>query len=197
MKPIELEFESGDSAWRRTASGRMSGAPVVAAWLLVACGVGASMFAAWRVWESTVELAATEDALRAALAGARAVPAADAAWQRLSPSQRNAWNQVARQLNTPWSALLDALERATPNEVAIVSIEPDGAQGSVRLQAEAKTLDELLAYVSALKNTQPFESAALVKHETNEQDANHPVRLSIDLRLKLAKPAHVPQESRP
>jgi hypothetical protein len=65
-----------------------------------------------------------------------------------------------------------------------VAIEPDPQHGSIRLQVEAKTLDTLLGYAQALKATAPFQEVVLLKHETNEQDATRPVRLSVDARLK-------------
>jgi hypothetical protein len=194
VKPINLEFETGDDAWTRGAAGRMRAAGAVAAWLFVAASVGALTATGWHAWQKATELSAADDALRLLLAERNRPRPAEAAWQRFSPSQRSEWNQVARQLNTPWSALLDALELATPDDVAIVSIEPDGARGSVRVQAEAKLLDNLLAYVSMLKNTEPFESVVLIKHETNEQDANHPLRMSVDVRLKPGKSTTAPQE---
>jgi Tfp pilus assembly protein PilN len=101
----------------------------------------------------------------------------------LSDDQRARWSRLARQLNTPWSALLDALESSLPDGVALVSIEPDAAQGSVRLQVEAKTLDALLAYAASLNAVHPFQSVALVKHETNEQDPTRPLRLSLEAKL--------------
>ena len=94
---------------------------------------------------------------------------------------------MARQLNTPWSALLDALEASLPDDVALVAIEPDAGQGSVRLQVEAKALDTLLAYARELRSIPLFADVNLVKHETNEQDGNRPMRLSLNIRLRASQ----------
>ena len=65
-----------------------------------------------------------------------------------------------------------------------MTIEPDGRNGSIRLQVEARTLDGLLAYAGTLKAIERFEQVTLLKHETNDQDATKPLRLSLDIRLK-------------
>jgi|GEM_PF-4449972 len=102
----------------------------------------------------------------------------------LSAVQTQAWNQLVRQLNTPWSTVLDALETATPDDVAVVFIEPDSRQSHLLLQAEARTLDALLAYSRSLKASPVFSEVRLIKHETQEQDLNRPLRLSMELHLK-------------
>ena len=116
----------------------------------------------------------------------------------LTVQQTRDWNQIARQLDTPWPAILDALESSTPETVALVAIEPDPLHGSVRLQVEAKTLDALLGYAQSLKTTAPFQEVVLLKHETNEQDATRPMRLSLDARLepRNADPVAGPGEAR-
>lgn len=91
------------------------------------------------------------------------------------------WNQALRPLNIPWSALLESLERLTPSNVALISIEPDGTR--VRLLAEAPTLDALLAYAAALRSAPGFGNVVLVHHETFMQDPQRPVRLALDVVL--------------
>jgi len=99
------------------------------------------------------------------------------------PQQGRALIQITQQLNTPWSQLLDVLEASLPPDVALVSIEPDGASGKVRIQAEAKALETLIAYAGTLRHQPTFTAVELVKHETNEQDANRPVRLILNVSL--------------
>jgi hypothetical protein len=109
---------------------------------------------------------------------------ASAAKPALTVQQAQDWNLITRQLNIPWATLLDALEASMPEDVAVVAVEPDPARASVRLQVEAKALDILLAYAQSLKAAGPFEEALLFKHETNDQDATRPVRLTIEARLR-------------
>lgn len=101
--------------------------------------------------------------------------------------QRRGLNAVIRKLNTPWQDLFDQLEKSTPKDVALLSIEPDAARASIRLSAEAKQLETLLTFASELQNHGVLGRLTYSKHETNDQDSNKPVRLSFELNM------HMPQ----
>lgn len=181
MKPVRLRFETEPRAIGDCLMGHRRG-PV--AWMgaaLLAGATAAVLAASWQVIAARQELAAVQVQLQAL---GRRAPAATTPSPPLKAEERRAWNEVVRQLNTPWSALLASLEAATPEDVALVSIEPDAKQARVRLQAEAKTLDALLVYAQALQSAGPFAEVALVKHETNEQDPSRPVRLTLSIRLR-------------
>jgi Tfp pilus assembly protein PilN len=188
MKAVQLSFAregGGLGAWLY-GHGPMFRWRLWAGAALLAMGIAALCVLGWAVWETQQEARSVSNAvhaLRAQQGNAARAAAEESGKQVLSDDQRARWSRLARQLNTPWSALLDALESSLPDGVALVSIEPDAAQGSVRLQVEAKTLDALLAYAASLNATQPFQSVALVKHETNEQDPTRPLRLSLEAKL--------------
>lgn len=142
-------------------------------------------FIAATAWQLTVmqeELSAVR--LRLQAQGPRPAAKTTVTARALAPEQRQAWNQLVRQLNTPWSEVLAALETSTPEDVVLVSIEPDARTASVRLQAEARTLGALLSYADALAAVGPFLDVTPVKHETHEQDPTRPIRLSLNLRLR-------------
>lgn len=101
----------------------------------------------------------------------------------LTPTQIRAYNVVINQLNMPWQQLFADLERLTPQDVALIHIEPDGQRSTIKLQAEAKTLTSLLTYATNLQQQGIFGRITYSKHETNEQDPNKPVRLSFELTL--------------
>jgi hypothetical protein len=92
-------------------------------------------------------------------------------------------NAVVNSLNMPWSELLDALERRASAEVGLTLVEPDGDKGIVKIQAEAKTIDTLLAYADDFARDASFAGVQVRQHDTNEQDANRPARLTFDVRL--------------
>ena len=187
MRPARLRFENPAVTWRQRLLGHASkpSAALAVLGLLGAMACGAAV--AWQSWQADNELAQARASL-AALQGHKGRRSdAGAAASQTTAQQRQAWEQVARQIGTPWALLLDALEGATPEEVALVSIEPDARTGSVRLQAEARTLDTLLAYAGTLGASPLFEGVSLVKHETNEQDGNKPMRLGFELRLKARR----------
>jgi hypothetical protein len=183
VKPVVLRFDSrGPRPLRQLLVGPSASwvgraalaAVALCAFYLVAVG--------WQLTQARQETQSVRQELRA-----QDSSTPDAAAERgiaLTAEQRRAWNQVARQLNTPWSALLAGLETATPDDVALVSIEPDSRRGAVRLLAEAKNLEALLAYVQALKAVEPFTDAMPLRHETNEQDPNRPIRMTINVSLE-------------
>jgi Tfp pilus assembly protein PilN len=104
----------------------------------------------------------------------------------LTSAQIRGYNNVIRQLNVPWKNMFEDLESMTPMDVALISIEPDGARSTVKLVAEAKSLTPLLNYSSKLQQNGIFGRITYTKHETNEQDTNKPVRLSFELELRSA-----------
>lgn len=95
-------------------------------------------------------------------------------------SQANAVNAATAQLNLPWRDLFDALEAATPASIALLAIEPDAKKRVLRATAEAKTDDDMIAYIEHLKKQSFFSSVLLTRHEINEQDPNKPLRFQFD-----------------
>jgi hypothetical protein len=202
VKPVLIDFEHGwgrMGAWLHghSASSRLRAALTTA---LLATGAIALTMVTWLSWEAQQRMRATEDAIarlqqKSDTRSRRA--AADAAAPLLGDQQRRDWNRVVRQLNTPWSAILDALETSLQESVALVAIEPDAVHGSVRMQVEARTLDAALVYASILGTTEPFDGVDLVKHETNEQDATRPMRLSMDAKLRSSVAARAAAKATP
>ena len=124
----------------------------------------------------------------ARVAAATAAPAAAPAPVRppLPAAQVTAVNATVRQLNLPWRALHDAIQAATPATVALLALEPDAKKSSVRITAEAKSSDEMIAYVEQLRAVDWFSGVLLTRHEINEQDPNRPIRFQIDAQWRPA-----------
>lgn len=124
------------------------------------------------------ELDARLAALRAR-AGASVVPVAA---PRAPPGEQEAAavNAAIVQLNLPWRALQDAVRAATPPNVALLALEPDASKRVMRITAEAKNSDDMLAYVARLGREESFGSATLVRHQVIEQDPNRPLRFQLD-----------------
>jgi hypothetical protein len=187
VKPTVV-FESNPIPLAGTLLGRRSSPAVRAAAatalvlaLALLIGVCVNL---WRTESRTAAHRQLAESLRASVSPRAVAPRAGN--ERAEQEQLRAWNQVARQLNTPWGTLLTSLEQATPEDVALVSVEPDAHKGSVRLQAEARTLEALLAYAQALRAVPAFADVVPLKHETNELDPLRPVRLSLEIRLLTA-----------
>jgi Tfp pilus assembly protein PilN len=99
--------------------------------------------------------------------------------KQLSAAQAKAINGVIEQLNVPWPALFDALEEASLPGVALLELHPDAQSSELRVKAEAKSADDMIAYVESLKRQGLFAAVRLDQHEMNEQDRNHPVRFEV------------------
>ena len=103
------------------------------------------------------------------------------------PAQAGAVNASVQQLNLPWRGLHDAVQAATPATIALLALEPDARKSSVRITAEAKNSDDMIAYVEALQRVEWFTTVLLARHEINEQDANRPIRFQIDAQWRAAR----------
>lgn len=104
----------------------------------------------------------------------------------LSNEERKALNRVVQRLNTPWPEVFETVERHTPSDIAILRIEPDET-GVLTIEAEALSIDKVLAFAGQLSHQGAFGNLALQHHDTNDQDPNQPVRLSFQLHLNEGK----------
>lgn len=102
-----------------------------------------------------------------------------------TPEQFHQINGLIRQLNTPWHDLFNQLENDTTIDIALISVEPDARRGSLRLQAEGKNLETLLIYTAMLQHNGVLGRLSYSRHETNEQDSNKPIRLSVEYELRV------------
>jgi len=59
-------------------------------------------------------------------------------------------NAIIEQLVVPWDALFDAVESADLPGLAVLALTPNARDRSVRLAGEARSMEELLAYVDRM-----------------------------------------------
>jgi Tfp pilus assembly protein PilN len=85
------------------------------------------------------------------------------------------------QLNVPGRDLVEAVRAATPGNVALLALalEPDAKRRTLRITAEAKNSDDMLAYVAKMEEQGWFGAVALVRHEIAEQEPNRPLRFQL------------------
>lgn len=98
----------------------------------------------------------------------------------ISEARSQAVNHAIVQLNLPWRDLFDAVEVATPNSIALLSLEPDAKRRLIKGKAEAKSSDDMIAYIENLKRQDFFAEVVLTRHEINEQDPNRPLRFEFE-----------------
>ena len=89
-------------------------------------------------------------------------------------------NGAIAQLNLPWRELQDAVASATPPTIALVALEPDARKQVLKITAEAKSSDDMVDYVSQLKQQETFSAVALTRHDVQETDPNRPLRFQLE-----------------
>jgi Tfp pilus assembly protein PilN len=172
LKPVRIDF-----------SGKRSSPP---AWgiALFAIGVAIAIFALWKVNAFDLRQArANADLARVrSMETARRPPAEVLA---VIPAPRiDAINAAVAQLNLPWQALFESLEKTKPQNIALLSLEPDGKKRVLRILAEAKQSDDMLDFVRILREQPQFSDALLTRHEINIQDPNRPLRFTLEATWK-------------
>jgi Tfp pilus assembly protein PilN len=183
MRKVQIDFapRSLRRTWHRTPTGTWSLLVIV----LGLTGPLASSVAQYRSLQGA-EAQRTAQAVRAQARAAARAPAA-APVRAVPPAQAGAVNASVQQLNLPWRGLHDAVQAATPPTIALLALEPDAKKSSVRITAEAKSSDDMIAYVEALQHIEWFTTVLLARHEINEQDANRPIRFQIDAQWRAAR----------
>lgn len=152
------------------------------AWAALAAGVCLSVPAAILANQYLAQQRAFEEELAARRIPVAAPPAVQAAARapQVTAAEAGAVNAAILQLNLPWRDLHDAVRAATPASVALLALEPDAKRRVLRITAEARSSDDMLAYVERMQGQAWFANVALTRHEINEQDPNRPIRFQFD-----------------
>ena len=154
-----------------------------AGWVLLVVAVMVSLFLAWYYAGLVRELDVAElerARLQRPASGTGHVPNAEEK-VRLRTEMRFA-RRVIEQLDTPWPTLFAAVETAYDDNVTLLGVEPEPERREVRLLAEAKDAEAMLAYVRQVRQSPVLRDAWLVNHQVNQQDPLHPVRFTINAR---------------
>lgn len=154
--------------------GRLAGFVVLSLSLVLAAGL---VFNYGETRKRLYELEAAE----ALLGGAR--PARALPRERLDAEMKSAQATV-RQLTLPWAQLIDSLERAATNEVAVLHIQPDAQNRVLRVSAEARREGPMLEYLRRLEATGSFAEVHLVSHQVREDVPARPIHFSVQASFK-------------
>lgn len=92
-----------------------------------------------------------------------------------------ATERIVSQLNLPWNALLHELENLADPGIALLSIESQGQTRTLRLTGEAKTIGDVVAYVTRLRESPQVATATLSGHEEKQAGAVEVIRFSLDV----------------
>lgn len=167
---LSLEFAPGAKRSARVASAVL----VTAVLALVVCALqlGQLLAESRRQADHLAALQARREALRPGAPRTAPPAPADAARARVV-------RQVASHLMTPWADLLESLETAPNQAVALLSVEPSVDKQSLRLTAESRDAQDMLAYLAALQRDPRMSAVVLVSHQVQLQAPGTPVRFQI------------------
>ncbi|MBN3762254.1 hypothetical protein [Burkholderia sp. Ac-20365] len=86
---------------------------------------------------------------------------------------------VLRELTVPWQDLLSILEDYPAHDVALIGIDHNPVQSQIRITAEAKNFDAMIAYLRYLQSSKLLREAILNDHEIENNVPGTPVRFQI------------------
>lgn len=137
-------------------------------------------------WASYQEQQAAYDALALRLSKLNqsnrvktVVPTAELKSAEISPQHMQALKQTIAELTMPWEPLLQAVERASLPDVALLGLDPDIKKQQIVLTGEAKNLSTVLDYVQRLLAQEVLSEVVLQKHSVDEANPNKPVAFTI------------------
>ena len=98
--------------------------------------------------------------------------------------QGTAVNAAIARLNLPWDGLLDAIEAATPSQIALLSITPAPGRALVRIEAECNTSKDMIDYLSELEQQPMLTGVNLVKHELVKDGGDSVLRFDVEVQWR-------------
>ncbi len=157
-------------------------------WGLLSCAVLAAAVAGNEVWLRLERVRALDEQIVRLQAQTAAVQSQAHRAQRASADNtadralRADALRIERDLDRPWWPLLDVLEGKADAEVHLVQLSFDPEFKRANLQIEARTLDQMFAYMHRLAGAPGVGRVGLTQHEWRDINGAHVVsaRLAID-----------------
>lgn len=174
-------------------------APRGAVWTLLRLGPAACLTLAalllvalaglwhWSDWQQRAAVAEAALVVQQEHASAQRTSASSASASAavpLTPAQLAQVNGAIRQLNLPWTDLLDAIQQARGPRVALLDLVPDAAARRVRGSAEVASPQDMVRFIERLKQQDAVAGAELTEHQRAEGDARQPLRFGFVVRWR-------------
>ena len=96
--------------------------------------------------------------------------------------------QVMQRLALPWDELFRAVESAGTERVALLALQPDSRRRELNISGEAADFASMLAYVDRLGKSSALRGVHLVRHETRQDDPQHPILFTVAARWVGSEP---------
>lgn len=88
-------------------------------------------------------------------------------------------SEILRQINLPWEVLFDSLEYAVSKDIALLSVQPNVANRTIRINGEARNLVALADFIEAMEREEVFENAYLLNYKVKHDNPYRPVAFSL------------------
>lgn len=92
--------------------------------------------------------------------------------------------RVRANLDYSWQPAFAALQSTFNKKIALISLEGSQSKKQLRLVAEARQLADAVAFANRLENQNGVARIALLQHEMQERDAQHPVRFTLLMEMR-------------
>jgi Tfp pilus assembly protein PilN len=86
---------------------------------------------------------------------------------------------VLRELTVPWQDLFSIVEDYPDHDVALIGIDQNPVQSQIRITAEAKNFEAMIAYLKYLQRSVLLREAELNDHLIETNVPGNPVRFQI------------------
>jgi len=150
--------------------------------ILLVCSLGLTLVTARHYLASATLLATLEERAETI---ERVVRPADKSL-RMTPQEKETLarevaraNEVLRRITLPWDELFRAVEAASPNNVALLTADPDPDKQQLKIVGEAKDVTSLLEYMHQLEADPMFQTVTLQSHQIQQQDPQRPIRFAL------------------
>ena len=111
--------------------------------------------------------------------GPRPQPTLSASQRREQDERLAQMRSVSEQLQRPWEHLFAMLEGMPLEDVALLALSPDARKGQLRIAAEARDLEAMLAFHKRLEASTELRDVSLLNHEIVVRQAEHPVQFNL------------------
>ena len=154
--------------------------PSLRAWLLLL----SSLFALLTLWQQYQQLKIVADAAQASLMNQQTQPLNAMALtnhknQQVNVQQENQFlnlnlNKAQKNLNTPWLAMLAALERIKSQNphIELTNISPNKDRAEIKLKGEAAAFSDITQLLNDLRTNPAFSDAVLLSQHVEQEAAN-------------------------
>jgi len=84
-------------------------------------------------------------------------------------------NTILNQINLPWDTLFDAVEHIVTDDIALLTLQPDVQDQTLRISGESRNINALLDFVEAMEREVVFEQVHLVNYKIKQDNPYRPI----------------------